>query len=112
MGDEWRLTRGGELLASIRPDGRRLVTDYQAIEGSHETTPTFEPLRHFFERDVELLDVDREPENSEWAAIWEELRAPGLFVEPVDGRDRIDILWIHFKEGRRGGSRCTITRVR
>ena len=100
MEKEWRLTRGGELLAILRPDGRRLVTDHQAVEGLFKTTTAFEPLRHFFEREMELLDVDREPENSEWAAIWEELQAPGLFVESVDGRNRIDILWIHFKDRR------------
>jgi hypothetical protein len=34
------------------------------------------------------------------ADIWERLRAPGVFVETPDGRQRIDILWIHFQDAR------------
>jgi hypothetical protein len=97
---ELRLTRGGELLAVLRPDGRQLFTDYQAVEAEYETVPAFEPLRHLFEREVELVDVDSEPENREWADIWDRLLAPGMFVETPDGRERIDILWVHFKNGR------------
>jgi hypothetical protein len=62
--------------------------------------PAFEPLRPLFEREAELLEVDSEPENSEWANIWERLLAPGMFVVAPDGRERIEILWIHFKDGR------------
>ena len=62
--------------------------------------PAFEELRPLFEREAELLEIDREPENTEWAEIWEELKAPGLFVESADGRQRFDILWIHFRNGR------------
>nr|CAA9239594.1 hypothetical protein AVDCRST_MAG63-1365 [uncultured Armatimonadetes bacterium] len=97
---EWRLTRGGEVLAVLRPDGRQLVTDYPCFEAEYETTDAFEPVRRLFEREAELLDVDSVPENDEWADIWEELQAPGLFVESPDGRERLDILWIHFKGGR------------
>ncbi|MDO9018623.1 MAG: hypothetical protein Q8S73_37790 [Deltaproteobacteria bacterium] len=100
MDTEWRLTRGGELLAILRPDGQQLMTDQQAVEGRYETTAAFEPVRHLFERETALLDVDSEQENAEWADIWEELSAPGLFVESPDGRKRIDILWIHFKNNR------------
>lgn len=97
---ELRLTRGGEVLATLRPDGRQLVTDYQAVEAEYETTAAFEPLRLLFEREVELLDVDSDSENDEWADIWEQLLAPGMFVELSDGKEKIDILWIHFKNGR------------
>ena len=97
---EFRLTRGGELLAILRPDGQQLFTDYQAVEGAYETMPAFEPLRPLFEREAELLDVDSEPENNEWGNIWERLLAPGMFVETADGRERIEILWVHFKDGR------------
>jgi hypothetical protein len=97
---EFRLTRDREVLAILRPDGRQLFTDYQAVEGAYETTPAFEPLRALFEREAELLDVDSEPENTEWANIWERLLAPGMFVETPDGRERIEILWIHFKDRR------------
>ena len=100
METEWRLTRGGELLAILRPDGRTLITDQQAVEGRYETAPAFESVRKLFEREAALLDVDGEKENDEWAEIWEELSAPGLFVESPDGRKRIDILWIHFKNDR------------
>lgn len=100
MSKEWRLTRGGELLAVLRPDGRSLMSDQQAAEGTYETAPAFEPLRHLFERECALLDVDSEEENDEWADIWEELCAPGLFVESPDGLSRIDVLWVHFKDGR------------
>lgn len=97
---EWRLTRGGELLAVLRQDGRRRIPEHECPEAAAETMPAFEPLRPRFEREAELLDVDREPENSEWVDIWEALKAPGLFVESPDGRDRIDVLWIHFRDGR------------
>jgi hypothetical protein len=95
-----RLIRGEELLATLHPDGRQLLTDYQAVEGAYETTAAFEPLRPLFEREAELLDVDSEPENNKWAKIWEELLAPGMFVETPDGSERIEILWIHFRDGR------------
>lgn len=101
--DEWRLTRGGEMLAVLRPDGRSLVPELDGqftVEVAYATTPAFEAVRHHFEREVQLLDVDSGPENDEWAAIWEELKGPGLFVESADGRARFDILWIHFKHGR------------
>ena len=97
---EWRLTRGNELLATLRPDGKRLVTDCQAVEGTYETTPAFENWRHLFEREAYLLDFDGESENNEWMDIWENLNAPGMFVETADGRSRIEILWVHFKNSR------------
>lgn len=97
---ELRLTRGGELLAILRLDGRKLLTDFQAVEAEYETVPAFEPLRHLFEREAVLLDVDSGPENKEWAEIWDRLRAPGMFVETPDGRERVDIMWIHFRNGR------------
>jgi hypothetical protein len=99
----WRLTRGGEVLAVLRPDGRSLVPEldsYFAVESAYEPTPAFAPLRRLFEREVELLEVDSEAENQEWSKIWEELLAPGMYVESADGQDRFNILWIHFKDGR------------
>jgi hypothetical protein len=101
--DKYLLTRGGEILAHLDPDRRSLVPELDGhftIEAAYTTTPAFEPLRHLFERDAQLLDVDSEAENNEWADIWDELKAPGLFVESADGRERFDILWIHFKHGR------------
>ena len=95
-----RLTRGGEVLAVLRPDGQQLFTDHQAVEAEYETMPAIEPLRHLFEREADLLDVDSKPENDEWADIWDHLLAPGMFVETTDGRERIDIQWVHFKGGR------------
>ena len=95
---EFRLVRGGLVLAILRPDGRQLLTDYQAVEGTFETTAAFEPIRTLFEREVELLDVDSNAENNEWLDIWEQLREPGLFVESMS--ERVEILWIHFQNGR------------
>lgn len=100
MEQEWRLTRGGELLAVLRTDGRAPTVDQHAVEGTFETAPAFEPLRHLFEREVALLDLDGDAENDEWADIWEELCAPGLFVESPDGRSRIEVMWVHFRGGR------------
>src|SRR5690242_17886905 len=97
---ELRLTRGGELLAILRPDGLQFYADYPSVEGACETTPAFETLRPLFEREAELLEFDSEPENTEWAKIWERLLAPGMFVETPDERDRIDILWVHFRDER------------
>src|SRR5689334_11576396 len=98
--NEWQLTRGGETLAVLRPDGQQLVTDYQAIEGTFETAPEFEAVRPLFEREVELLDADDDASNDEWFEIWNQLRAPGLFVKANGGLEVIEILWIHFKDGR------------
>jgi hypothetical protein len=100
---DWRLTRGGQVLAVLHLDGRSLVPDLDGqftIEAAYRTTPAFESVRGLFEREAQLLDVDSEPENDEWIGIWEELKEPGLFVESADGRERFDILWIHFKYGR------------
>ena len=99
----WRLIRGGETMAILRPDGRALVPELDgglAVEAAYETTLAFESVRSLFEREVELLDIDSEPENTEWADIWYELQAPGLVVESWDGKRRFAILWIHFKDGR------------
>jgi hypothetical protein len=95
-----KLTRGGEVLAVFRPVGRWRFADYPCIETTYETTPAYEELRPLFQRELELMEVDSEPENSEWLEIWEQLKAPGLFVEARDGRERLDILWIHFREDR------------
>ena len=100
MVTEWRLVRGGEILAFLRPDGQFLYPGDFTVESPCETTPAFEPFRRLFERDVELLDVDSAPENAEWADIWDELKSAGLFVESPDGRTRLDIVWIHIKDGR------------
>jgi hypothetical protein len=96
----WHLTRGGELLAVLRPVGNWRHADYPCVEAVHETTPAFEPLRPLLERELELLEIDDEPENSEWAEIWETLKAPGMFVETPGGREHVDILWIHFQDDR------------
>ncbi len=99
----WRLTRGGVLLAFLRPDGRRLVPEldgHATVEAAYETTEAFETVRALFEREVELLDTNADEENAEWLAIWEQLQGPGLFVESADGRLRFDILWIHFQNNR------------
>jgi hypothetical protein len=100
---EWRLTRGGEVLAVLCPAGRSLVPELDGqfiLEAAYATTPAFEAVRHLFEREVQLLDVDSEPENNEWLDIWEKLKKPGMFVESADGLERFDILWVHFKNGR------------
>src|SRR5262245_25458758 len=100
MAQSWHLTRGGEILAILRPVGNWRFADSPCVEAAYETTAAFEAVRPLLEREVELLDVDQEPENTEWADIWDELKAPGMFVETPDGRERLDILWIHFKEDR------------
>jgi hypothetical protein len=101
MRNEWRLTRAGEVLAVLRrPDGPWLHADYPAIEVTFQTTPEFEKVRHLFEREVALLEIDDDPEASEWLNIWEELQAPGLFVESANGWERVDVLWIHFQGDR------------
>jgi hypothetical protein len=100
---DWRLTRGGEVLALLHPDGQWLVPELDGhftIEAAYTTTMAFESVRHLFDREAQLLDVDSEHENHEWIDIWEELKRPGLFVELDDGLEKFDILWIHFKYGR------------
>ena len=99
----WRLTRGGETLAYLRCDGKALVPELDGhftSEAAFDPTPAFEPVRHLFEREIAIIDDEGEAEQTEWAAIWEELAAPGLFVVSSDGRDRWDILWIHIQNGR------------
>jgi hypothetical protein len=98
----WRLTRGGETLAYLRPDGKLRFPDLDGhftSEAAFEPTPAYEPVRHLFEREVEIAGEEGEAEQAEWSAIWEELVAPGLFVESPDGEDRWDILWIHIRDG-------------
>lgn len=99
----WYLKRGGETLAMLRPDGLEVVPDLDrqfTIEAAYELTPAFERVRHLFEREIALLDDEGEAEQAEWADIWDELMGPGLFVESADGKERRDILWIHFLDGR------------
>ena len=115
---EWRLMRGGLMLAVLNQDGLALVPELDGqftLEAAYETSPAFEPVRHLFAREVLLLDADDEPEIDEWAAIWDELQAPGLFVESADGRERFAILWIHFEHGRAWWwplSNSPLTRIR
>jgi hypothetical protein len=88
-GNTLHLTRGGEALAILHLDGQQLLT-----------TTAFEPLRPLFERESELLDVDEEEANTEWADIWDELDTQKMFVESPDGTERVDIAWIHFRQNR------------
>jgi len=96
----WKLTRGGILLTTLVIDGEQQFVDYPGCEGTYQIEPAFEELRPLFQRELQLLDIDEPAENDEWADIWERLAAPGLFVESADGKSRIEILWIHFKDGR------------
>lgn len=98
--NEHYLVRGGEVLAHLYPGGRQLFADYPAVEASYQTTDAFQTVRHLFEREAALLEVDSELENSEWLDIWEELKVPGLFVESVNGRESHSIQWIHFRDDR------------
>jgi hypothetical protein len=98
-----RLTRGGEVLAVLRQDGRATDPDLDGqftTEATFEPTPAFESVRHLFEREYELLAADEDARNKEWMDIWDELKAPGLFVESADGSERLDIVWVHVKDGR------------
>lgn len=98
----WRLTRGGETIAYLRPDGKLRFPELDGhftVEAAFEPTPAYESVRRLFERELEIFDEEGEAEQAEWAAIWEELAAPGLFVESLDGKDRWDILWIHVRDG-------------
>jgi hypothetical protein len=83
---DWKLVRGGEVLAYLHNDGKTLVPDLDGaftIEAAYETTPAFENVGPLFQREAELLDVDSEPENHEWTDIWEVLQEG--FVCGVDG---------------------------
>ncbi len=98
----WRLTRGGETLAHLRSDGKSRFPELDGhftVEAAFEATPAFEQVRHLFERKIEIAEDEGEAEQAEWSAIWEELSAPGLFVESSDGKERWDILWIHIQNG-------------
>jgi hypothetical protein len=99
----FRLIRGGKVLALLTRDGRSRVPELDGhftTESSFQTTTEFESVRHLFERELALLDEEGDAEQAEWLAIWDDLKAPGLFVESADGLDRWDILWIHFEDGR------------
>lgn len=99
----WHLTRGGETLAILCPDGKGRVPELDGqftIEAAYEPTPAFESVRHMFEREIAIINEEGEGEQAEWFAIWEALIAPGLFVESPDRQERWDILWIHFQDGR------------
>jgi hypothetical protein len=98
---EWRLTRGGTVLALLRPDGcARFATHPAAVEGTYKTAPAFYGLRFLFERELKLWHGSDELATDEWFKIWEWLKAPGLFLESPDGREQVEVFWIHFAEGR------------
>ena len=97
---EQYLIRGTDPLAVLRPVGKWRYADYPWVAAAWEPLPAFEPLRPLFEREAEFLDVDQEPENTVWLEIWEELKAPGLYVGSATGRSRTPGRWIHFREDR------------
>ena len=88
------------VLAWLHVDGQRKFAEHPCVEAECRTSPEFESVRHLFARELELLEIDAEPENAEWADIWNELSAPGIFVESMDGRKRINVLWVHVQDGR------------
>lgn len=99
----WHLTLGGEVIAVLHFDGQSLVPELDGhftVEAAYELVPAFESVRQLFEREIAILDLEDEESISEWMDIWDELKAPGLFVESPDGKDRWDILWIHFQNKR------------
>lgn len=79
------LTRGGQVLAILHPDGQQILSDHQAVEGTFDTTTAFEDIGPLFEREVELMEVDDEAANTEWIDIWDELLELEMFVETPDG---------------------------
>lgn len=100
MSKEWHLVCGETVLAVLRHRGINKFAEYPCLEAEAEITEAFEPLRPLFEREAALLEIDGKEENAEWLNIWEELKALGLWVQTPDGRSCLDILWIHFREGR------------
>ncbi|MCA9068155.1 MAG: hypothetical protein KDA84_04495 [Planctomycetaceae bacterium] len=97
----YHLVRGGELLAKLIPvNGPWRFAEHPCIEANYTTTDAFTILKPLFDREALLLDGDDEEANNEWMDIWDELKAETLFVESPDGKERFDILWIHFKDDR------------
>jgi hypothetical protein len=96
----FRLIRGGEVLALLEVDGRQEYACYPCLEGACTVTPAFAAVKPLFEREMELLELHPEDDAPEWVGVWEELQAPGLFVEAEDGSCCLEILWIHFKGDR------------
>ena len=97
----WRLLHGNELLAILTEDGNSLVEGLDpnlCEEGSFILEDAMKELWPLFQRELELIESDSESE--EWIDIWDQLRAPGLFIESESGDKRIEILTIHFKQSR------------
>ena len=63
----WRLTRGGETLAYLRPDDKLRFPDLDGhftSEAAFEPTPAYEPVRRLFEREVEIAGDEGEVEQA------------------------------------------------
>jgi hypothetical protein len=90
---DYRVYRGDELLGTLtRTDG-----DMPWHEGTFHPTAAFAGVAALFDRERELLDADCIDECN---AIWEEIVAPGIWLEPLDGREMITECLLHI-EGRR-----------
>lgn len=84
----YRVLKHGELLGTLT----RIGGDFPWYAGIFVPAPGFEPLRHLFDRERELLEADTDPDA--WAAAWDELEV-GLVLEPTDGRDPITEFLLH-----------------
>ncbi len=85
---DYRVYRGDQLLGTLsRVDG-----DMPWHHGTFEPTAAFESVRPLFDRERAILDADR---MDEWEIAWDEIAAPGLRLEPVNGGEVIDEFLLH-----------------
>ncbi|TWU50739.1 hypothetical protein Poly51_40320 [Rubripirellula tenax] len=96
----YQLTRGGVVLADLRPVDNWQHADYPCIEGTFTPTPAFDDVRSLFDRELALLESEDDDHIDEWGDIWDDLKSKPLFVQTPDEAERFDILWIHVAEDR------------
>ncbi|HBE68551.1 MAG TPA: hypothetical protein DDW52_10425 [Planctomycetaceae bacterium] len=96
----YQLTRGGVVLANLRPVDDWQYAEYPCIEAKFSATDEYEPVRRLFERELLLLDAEEDDQINEWSELWEDLKSEPMFVQNLDQSERFDILWIHIHGDR------------
>ena len=85
---DYQLFRGERRLGDLT----RIDADFPWWSGIFEPTPAFEEVRPLFDREREQLEADA---IEEWGQVWDAIAAPGLRLEPTDGRGPITEFLVH-----------------
>ena len=95
---EWLVEIGGSVVGKVR--SRDL--DMPFVLCAFEPMPQFEPVRHLFRIELELLNADR---MEEWQVAYDRIWSQGLKLRSVESGQTLDEVVLHI-EGRAAWFRC------